>query len=721
MKHVASLLLAGLALGALALTFTPSIFWMGAAGAASVHGDPPTVDSLGTVHGAGEAGPSTLFDDVEEIRIDGAAVAEPRLDGRHSAARVPGAAPDPSEVNAEEEDAWLDEYLASPGSRLEVHVTGHVPPGLAAVALSTLDEDHHDFFVAEVIEGFAALDLKDGPYLVFLEVEGRAASAFESVHAGRKPQRIEMRLAEPVAITGLVEDGDGPLPGVEVFVGPFTEDKSALAKTLDRGAAVRTGSDGRFEITGLQPAARYQLRVEDDRFVRHSQEFDVGAESLDIGKILLRKGHRIEVQIEGWADWGQPEDFEISTREIHDRKVRFDSTGRASLSCDRLGSDFLNLWYPGEPTVMSNIEVDVRDAMEPVRITVGDARDLTIGLAHSDEIEEILRGPLEFFLSVNYRTSSGSWYSLNLEVDGFRDYHAFGIDSEEVTVRLVLADNNMPFEWTSCRVSFEGARSLRVDFEDVAPPKTLHVGIDADTPLAGGVSLLRRRHDPTDWYTSDRLDEAGRRGVPGAVTGDVAMTYWKEDSSLLCIDVPVATGPKGELPAAVFIGPLLDVEVEVQDAGVAIPSAWFSLASLEDPTEVHWRQTGASGEPSRFPMANGTRCEMRADVEAVYPVDRPLRLEAGHHVLEVRRFGALRLPPGVLLSEVRNVEFGRTLEDWRSEPWFRLDAPDGTTGAKHLPRLPRGEYRHSIGRSPNGEETSVSTRILAGETVDLMR
>ena len=108
---------------------------------------------------------------------------------------------------------------------------------------------------------------------------------------------------------------------------------------------------------------------------------------------------------------------------------------------------------------------------------------------------------------------------------------------------------------------------------------------------------------------------------------------------------------------------------------------------------------------------------MRADVEAVYPVDRPIRLEAGHHVLEVRRFGALRLPPGVHLSEVRNVEFGRTLEEWRSESWFRLDVPDGNVGPREVVRLPHGVYEYLA----PGVEAAASTLVLPGETSRLVR
>ena len=98
-----------------------------------------------------------------------------------------------------------------------------------------------------------------GPFHLVVEKLGHPMVRYEGeVPVGRGLKGVVVRLERGGSIEGIVEAGGLPPEGLWVSLWPADRDAPDVDR---RPRAVRPQPDGRFEVTGLRPAARYRLTV----------------------------------------------------------------------------------------------------------------------------------------------------------------------------------------------------------------------------------------------------------------------------------------------------------------------------------------------------------------------------------------------------------------------------------------------------------------------------
>lgn len=114
-------------------------------------------------------------------------------------------------------------------------------------------------------------DLGPGAWNVSARVRGsgRRASGRVEISEGEAEARLDLEFATGFTLTGKAETNRGPLAGVMVQV---------TGKTVKSGGLVTTGSDGNFELEGLEPGL-YTLRLRAfDQAIDHQEDIEITAD-----------------------------------------------------------------------------------------------------------------------------------------------------------------------------------------------------------------------------------------------------------------------------------------------------------------------------------------------------------------------------------------------------------------------------------------------------------
>ncbi|MGH7150243.1 MAG: carboxypeptidase regulatory-like domain-containing protein, partial [Planctomycetota bacterium] len=115
---------------------------------------------------------------------------------------------------------------------------------------------------------FERLDLQPGDYDLAFEAEGFVAEVLRKVEvkAGEVRRGLEVRLRRGATVRGRVVARDTGAPVVDAEVGRVEEGRNSFRfSSRFRRVEVRTGSEGAFELTGLEPGS-VRLRVSHESF-----------------------------------------------------------------------------------------------------------------------------------------------------------------------------------------------------------------------------------------------------------------------------------------------------------------------------------------------------------------------------------------------------------------------------------------------------------------------